>query len=116
MSAVALSTSQSTVAFNEPLDLLTLALDERVRIRLRGGRELRGRLQAYDFHLNCILSDVEETVTEIIYSEEDPTVVVSQKTIKNSYSLIYVRGDSVVVVFPQGAESEPTGSVVADAE
>ena len=32
------------VAVREPLDLVRLALDERVYVKLRGERELRGRL------------------------------------------------------------------------
>ncbi|KAJ2083698.1 U4/U6-U5 snRNP complex subunit lsm3, partial [Coemansia sp. S100] len=32
----------------EPLDLVRLSLDERIYVKLRGDRELRGRLHAYD--------------------------------------------------------------------
>ena len=72
---------------SEPLDLVRLSLDEKVYVKLRGDRELYGRLhvhstatgfnvqtdiiyQAYDGHLNMVLSDVEETVT-IVEVEED---------------------------------------------
>ncbi|CAO2605938.1 U6 snRNA-associated Sm-like protein LSm3 [Lemmus lemmus] len=37
---------------------------------MRNDRELRGRLHAYDQHLNMILGDVEETVTTIEIDEE----------------------------------------------
>jgi U6 snRNA-associated Sm-like protein LSm3 len=59
-----------------------LSLDEKVYVKLRGDRELRGTLhvsmedvvfadlKAYDGHLNMVLSDVEETVT-IVEVEED---------------------------------------------
>ncbi|KJE91283.1 hypothetical protein CAOG_002442 [Capsaspora owczarzaki ATCC 30864] len=53
-----------------PLDLIKLSLDERILVKMRGDRELRGRLHAYDQHLNMILSDVEETVTTVEIDEE----------------------------------------------
>ena len=37
---------------------------------MRNDRELRGRLHAYNQHLNMILGDVEETVTTIEIDEE----------------------------------------------
>ena len=49
--------------FEEPLDLIRLSLDERIYVKCRGERELRGKLHAYDQHLNLVLGDVEETVT-----------------------------------------------------
>lgn len=44
----------------EPLDLIRLSLNERVYVKMRGDRELRGRLHAFDQHLNMILAEVEE--------------------------------------------------------
>jgi U6 snRNA-associated Sm-like protein LSm3 len=35
----------------EPLDLVRLSLDERIYVKLRGDRELRGVLHASIFHL-----------------------------------------------------------------
>ena len=54
----------------EPLDLIRLSLDERVFVKLRGERELRGKLHAYDQHLNMVLGDVEESVTTVETDEE----------------------------------------------
>lgn len=54
-----------TMAVEEPLDLIRLSLDERIYVKMRNERELRGRLHAYDQHLNMILGDVEETVTSV---------------------------------------------------
>lgn len=53
-----------------PLDLIKLSIDEIVFVKCRGDRELRGRLQAFDQHLNIILSQVEETVTTHELDEE----------------------------------------------
>ncbi|XP_077930813.1 U6 snRNA-associated Sm-like protein LSm3 isoform X2 [Halichoerus grypus] len=61
---------QTTNTVEEPLDLIRLSLDERIYVKMRNDRELRGRLHAYDQHLNMILGDVEETVTTIEIDEE----------------------------------------------
>ena len=49
----------------EPLDLIRLSLDERIYVKMRNERELKGRLHAYDQHMNMVLEEVEETVTTI---------------------------------------------------
>lgn len=55
---------------NEPFDLMRLSLAERVFVKLRGDRELRGTLHAYDGHMNLIMSDVEETIYVVIDEDE----------------------------------------------
>ena len=44
----------------KPLDLIRLSIDERILIKCRGGRELQGKLHAFDEHLNMVLEDVVE--------------------------------------------------------
>jgi small nuclear ribonucleoprotein (snRNP)-like protein len=39
-------------------DLPRLSLDERIYVKMRNERELKGRLHAYDQHLNMILGEV----------------------------------------------------------
>lgn len=81
---------------SEPLDLVRLSLDEVVFVKLRGDRELKGRLhvsllsnlgkwlppyipqcgliiatQAYDSHCNLVLGDVEETIYVVDEDDED---------------------------------------------
>jgi len=87
----------ATAAISEPLDLVRLSLDEQVFVKLRGDRELRGRLHAYDSHCNLVLADVEETVYIVNDDEEDG----SFQTIKKSSEMLFVRGDSVVLISPQ---------------
>eukprot|EP00850_Spirogloea_muscicola_P019231 SM000186S04149 [mRNA] locus=s186:120812:121930:- [translate_table: standard] len=57
-------------AVKEPLDLIRLSLDERIYVKLRGDRELRGKLHAYDQHLNMILGDADEAVTTVEIDDE----------------------------------------------
>ncbi|KAH9389667.1 Conserved oligomeric Golgi complex subunit [Tyrophagus putrescentiae] len=60
----------TTSNVQEPLDLIRLSLDERIFVKLRNDRELRGRLHAYDQHLNMVLSDVEEVYKTVQINEE----------------------------------------------
>merc|ERR1712051_389498 len=82
-------TSGSASEVSEPLDLVKLSLDE---------RELKGRLHAYDHHLNMILGDCEETVTTIEIDEETYEEV--YRSTKRNIPMMYVRGDSVILVSP----------------
>lgn len=83
----------------EPLDLIRLSLNERVYVKMRGDRELRGRLHAFDQHLNMILADVEETITTIETDDESYEEI--YKTTKRQVPMIFVRGDSVILVSPK---------------
>ena len=75
---------------SEPLDLVRLSLDEVVFVKLRGDRELKGRLhvsyilclregtnnhKAYDSHCNLVLGDVEETIYSFEEDDEDDETV-----------------------------------------
>ena len=54
---------------DEPIDLILHSLKEKVYVKCRHGRELKGTLLCYDEHLNLMLSDVEEKITTM---ETDP--------------------------------------------
>lgn len=82
----------------EPLDLIRLSIDERVYVKCRNDRELRGKLHAYDQHLNMVLGDVEETVTSHEVDEETDEEIVKKAT--RSVGMLFVRGDVVVLVSP----------------
>ena len=81
-----------------PLDLIRLSLDERVYIKCRGSRELRGKLHAYDQHLNLVLGDVEETVTTTEIDEETDEEIVRKST--REVDMLFVRGDVIILVSP----------------
>jgi U6 snRNA-associated Sm-like protein LSm3 len=55
--------SDFDMSIDSPLDLIRLSIDENIFVKCRGDRELRGKLHAFDQHLNLILGDVEESVT-----------------------------------------------------
>ena len=81
-----------------PLDLIRLSIDERIYVKCRGDRELRGKLHAYDQHLNMILGDVEESVTvRDADSETDEEII---RTSKRSIEMLFVRGDLIILVSP----------------
>eukprot|EP00588_Corethron_pennatum_P015777 CAMPEP_0194283486 /NCGR_PEP_ID=MMETSP0169-20130528/25496_1 /TAXON_ID=218684 /ORGANISM="Corethron pennatum, Strain L29A3" /LENGTH=89 /DNA_ID=CAMNT_0039029101 /DNA_START=23 /DNA_END=292 /DNA_ORIENTATION=+ len=82
----------------EPLDLIRLSIDERVYVKCRGDRELRGKLHAYDQHLNMVLGDAEETVTTREFDGETDEEIVRRAT--RRVEMLFVRGDVVVLVSP----------------
>lgn len=85
-----MSSVQTAAQQEEPLDLIRYQLDEFVLVKLRGAREMKGKLQGYDSHCNMVLSDAEET---IFGEKEEDTVV--KKT-----EMVFVRGDSVILISP----------------
>ncbi|KAF5444577.1 hypothetical protein F2P56_033701, partial [Juglans regia] len=90
--------SEEDSAVKEPLDLIRLSLDERIYVKLRSDRELRGKLHAYDQHLNMILGDVEEIVTTVEIDDETYEEIV--RTTRRTVPFLFVRGDGVILVSP----------------
>ncbi|EEQ37391.1 putative U6 snRNA-associated Sm-like protein [Clavispora lusitaniae] len=87
---ILMSNIQTGAQQEEPLDLIRYQLDESVLVKLRGAREMKGKLQGYDSHCNMVLSDAQET----IYGENEEDTVV-KKT-----EMVFVRGDSVILISP----------------
>jgi len=85
-------------AVEEPLDLIRLSLDERIYVKMKGDRELRGKLHAYDQHLNMVLGDAEETVTLVEIDEETREEII--RPTKRHIPMLFVRGDGVILVSP----------------
>lgn len=69
----------------KPLDLLQQTLHKRVLVEMKGGRSFRGVLDAYDQHLNLVLSAAEEVVKDV-------------STPRSGLTLL--RGDSVIYISP----------------
>ncbi|KAG1664890.1 hypothetical protein FOA52_006236 [Chlamydomonas sp. UWO 241] len=93
-----MAAAEEDATVKEPLDLIRLSLDEKVYVKLRGERELRGRLHAYDQHLNMILGDVEETITTVDIDDETYEEII--KTQKRMVPFLFVRGDGIILVSP----------------
>ena len=60
--------------------------------------QIRGRLHAFDQHLNMILSQVEETVTTVELDEENFEEM--HKQTKRNIPMLFVRGDAIILVSP----------------
>jgi U6 snRNA-associated Sm-like protein LSm3 len=123
----------SSAGIQEPFDLIRLSLNERVFVKLRGDRELTGVLhvrpshdrsrsrltlcyQAYDGHMNLIMSAVEETIMIVEPVEGAPQsqgsvnvshvrlifrLVFTHKSSSTSngrWRWLFVRGDGVILV------------------
>jgi U6 snRNA-associated Sm-like protein LSm3 len=69
------------MSIDSPLDLIRLSIDENIFVKCRGDRELRGKLHAFDQHLNLILGDVEESVTTREIDEETDEEIVRVRII-----------------------------------
>ncbi|KAG9502602.1 U4/U6-U5 snRNP complex subunit lsm3 [Fusarium musae] len=78
---------------SEPLDLVRLLLNEVVFVKLRGDRELKGKLHAYDSHCNLVLGEVEETIYTVDEDDDDEEL----KTISRKSEMLFVRGESIWV-------------------
>ncbi|KAH7140814.1 P-loop containing nucleoside triphosphate hydrolase protein [Dactylonectria macrodidyma] len=81
--------AEDTHHVSEPLDLVRLLLNEVVFVKLRGDRELKGKLHAYDSHCNLVLGEVEETIYTVDEDDEDDEV----KTISRKSEMLFVRAD-----------------------
>lgn len=85
---------------NKPLELLSKSLEKRVLIKLKGGRELRGKLRGYDQHMNLVLEDAEEVRT----AEEGQDIL--------KIGTVIVRGDNVIIISPPGTSiSNPKSKI-----
>ncbi len=69
----------------KPLEVLQQSLHKRVLVEMKGGRSFRGVLDAYDQHLNLVLSSAEEVVKDVTTPRSGLTLL---------------RGDSVIYVSP----------------
>ncbi|KAK1923011.1 Sm-like protein [Papiliotrema laurentii] len=88
----------ANASISEPLDLVKLALGERVFVKLRGDRTLSGVLHAYDAHMNLVLSQVEESIHHVDVTDDGQAL--PPRVERRNVEMLFVRGDGVILVAP----------------
>lgn len=66
----------------KPLDALGSLLDEPVMVRLKNGMVIKGKLKAFDIHINLVLTDAS-------YKDND---------VEKKFNQIFLRGDMVISI------------------
>jgi len=66
----------------KPLDTLGDLVGNQVLVRLKNGMEIRGKLRAFDIHINIVLDDAE-------FSDGD---------IERKFKTLFLRGDMILFV------------------
>ncbi len=66
-----------------PLDMLNKARNQRVILELKNGKQLVGKLKAFDIHINVVLDDAEERV---------------DGAVKRKLGTIFIRGDTIILI------------------
>lgn len=99
------------MSWKEPLDLIRMCLDEPILVKLRGERQLKGRLHAYDQHMNLVMGDVEETIRRP-YSNDNEDANISSSPHNTTWKsevckrgMLFIRGDAVILVSPLSSSS-----------
>lgn len=59
-------------------------------VKLKGNKEVRGRLKSFDYHLNIVLDDAEE--------------ILPDSGNNRKLGLVVIRGDNVILVSPAPIE------------
>ena len=73
------------MAIERPLDALNLAKSKPVVVELKNGMVIRGKLLAFDIHLNVVLDDAEQ---------------LEDNEVKRKFGRLLIRGDTVILIIP----------------
>lgn len=66
-----------------PLDALNEAKGKRIVVDLKNGRQYTGKLEAFDIHINIVLSETEE---------------LENGELKRKLGKVFVRGDTITII------------------
>jgi small nuclear ribonucleoprotein len=66
-----------------PLDMLNRVRGQRIILELKNGKQLIGKLDAFDIHINIVLQDAEERVNG---------------EVTRKLGTVFVRGDTIILV------------------
>jgi small nuclear ribonucleoprotein len=66
----------------KPLDALGELLDNQILVRLKNGMEIRGKLKAFDIHINLVLEDAE-------FQDGD---------VGKKFKRVFLRGDMILFI------------------
>ena len=69
-----------------PLDALNGARHKRVIVELKNGKQLVGKLKAFDIHINTVLEEAEERVNG---------------EVTRKLGVLFIRGDAIIMISPQ---------------
>lgn len=70
---------------SRPLDTLNSARDKKVILELKNGKQIIGKLKAFDVHINTVLEDAEE--------HQNGEMV-------RKLGKLFVRGDTIILISP----------------
>ena len=68
-----------------PLDALNRARNKRIIVELKNGKQLIGTLNAFDIHINVVLTDAEER---------------EGGEVKRKLGVVFIRGDTIILISP----------------
>ena len=68
---------------SRPLDTLNRRRNQRVIVELKNGKQLVGKLKAFDIHINVVLDECEERV---------------DGEVKRKLGTVFIRGDTIIII------------------
>ena len=69
-----------------PLDALNASRNKRVIVELKNGKQLIGKLKAFDIHINTVLEEAEER---------------QNGEVTRKLGVLFIRGDAIIMISPQ---------------
>jgi len=70
---------------SRPLDTLNQSRDKKVMLELKNGKQIIGKLKAFDIHINTVLDDAEEHF---------------EGELKRKIGKVFIRGDTIILISP----------------